>query len=119
MAASGGTASSAAPCSPARGLARARPSARLERRSSPPTLPRPHPRPQAGVNIWRALRDVRDVHPAWRHVAHKPITEADLPRPINDPSSRMHTVPAGDIAAAVKASFGADFKHAVAAEPAH
>lgn len=37
---------------------------------------------KAGINIWRALRDVTDVHPAWAHVADKPYTEADLPRPI-------------------------------------
>jgi hypothetical protein len=61
---------------------------------------------------------VRAVHPAWRHVAHCPITEADLPRPISDPSAPINWVPAGDIAAAVKASFGADFKHAVAAKGA-
>ena len=72
-----------------------------------------NPSTQAGVNIWRALRDVKAVHPAWRHVAHRPITEADLPRPISDPSVRMHAVPAGDIAAAIKATFSADLRHAV------
>jgi hypothetical protein len=79
--------------------------------------PTPPPLPQAGVNIWRALRDVRAIHPAWRHVAHCPITEADLPRPISDPNAPINWVPAGDIAAAVKASFSADFKHAVAKAP--
>ncbi|KAI8477402.1 MAG: FAE1/Type III polyketide synthase-like protein-domain-containing protein [Monoraphidium minutum] len=70
---------------------------------------------KAGVNIWRAMRDIRTIHPAWRHVAHRPITEADLPRPITDPNSRLAAVPAGDVAAAVKASFGADMRHAAAA----
>lgn len=70
---------------------------------------------KAGVNIWRALRDVRSVHSAWRHVAHQPITEADLPRPISDPSSRVQQVPAGDIAATVKSAFGADVRQAAAA----
>jgi hypothetical protein len=37
---------------------------------------------EAGVNIWRALRDIRCVHPTWRHLAGKPLTEADLPRGI-------------------------------------
>eukprot|EP00878_Enallax_costatus_P023368 GHUV01024854.1.p2 GENE.GHUV01024854.1~~GHUV01024854.1.p2 ORF type:complete len:106 (+),score=42.30 GHUV01024854.1:689-1006(+) len=37
---------------------------------------------KAGVNIWRALRHNSVVHPAWRHLADKPLTEADLPRAI-------------------------------------
>eukprot|EP00879_Flechtneria_rotunda_P003637 GHRR01003874.1.p1 GENE.GHRR01003874.1~~GHRR01003874.1.p1 ORF type:complete len:440 (+),score=135.99 GHRR01003874.1:1261-2580(+) len=37
---------------------------------------------KAGINIWRALRDIKDVHPAWAHVAECRYTEADLPRPI-------------------------------------
>lgn len=37
---------------------------------------------KAGVNIWRALRHNNVVHPAWRHLADKPLTEADLPRAI-------------------------------------
>lgn len=37
---------------------------------------------KAGINIWRALRDIKDVHPAWRHVAERAYTEDDLPRPI-------------------------------------
>ncbi|WIA36536.1 hypothetical protein OEZ86_007829 [Tetradesmus obliquus] len=37
---------------------------------------------KAGINIWRALRDVKDVHPAWACVAETRYTEADLPRPI-------------------------------------
>lgn len=37
---------------------------------------------KAGINIWRALRDITDVHPAWAHVAERRYTEADLPRPI-------------------------------------
>ncbi|GBF90942.1 hypothetical protein Rsub_03797 [Raphidocelis subcapitata] len=73
---------------------------------------------KAGINVWRALREVKNVHPAWRHVAHAPVTEADLPRPINDPEAAAAAVPAGDIAAAVKASFGADFK-ATTAVAAH
>jgi hypothetical protein len=37
---------------------------------------------KAGVNIWRALRDIKDVHPAWACVAEQRYTEANLPRPI-------------------------------------
>lgn len=37
---------------------------------------------KAGINIWRALRDIKDVHPAWACVAERRYTEADLPRPI-------------------------------------
>ncbi|GBG00657.1 hypothetical protein Rsub_13392 [Raphidocelis subcapitata] len=36
---------------------------------------------KAGANVWRALRDVREAHPAWAHLG-APLTEADLPRPI-------------------------------------
>lgn len=64
---------------------------------------------KAGVNIWRALKDNKVVHPAWRHVANKPLTEADLPRPISDPNCRIAPMAGGDVAAAVKAAFGADF----------
>ncbi|KAI8472024.1 MAG: FAE1/Type III polyketide synthase-like protein-domain-containing protein [Monoraphidium minutum] len=39
---------------------------------------------KAGVNVWRALRDNRSVHAAWRHLMHKPLTEADLPRGIDE-----------------------------------
>jgi len=67
---------------------------------------------KAGVNVWRAIRDVRAIHPAWRHVAHKPVTEADLPRPITSAADAGANIgAAGDIAAAVRASFGADMKH--------
>lgn len=44
---------------------------------------------KAGVNVWRALRDVKNTHGAWRHLEGKPVTEADLPRPIDDPTCRM------------------------------
>jgi hypothetical protein len=37
---------------------------------------------KAGIIIWKALRDIHDVHPAWAHVAGRGYTEADLPRPI-------------------------------------
>jgi 3-ketoacyl-CoA synthase len=72
---------------------------------------------KAGVNIWRALKDNHIVHPAWRHVANKPVTEADLPRPITDPTCRIAPAKPGDLQAAIKASFGADFKMPAAKQP--
>lgn len=44
---------------------------------------------KAGVNVWRALRDVKYTHGAWAHLEGKAVTEADLPRPITDPTCRM------------------------------
>lgn len=29
---------------------------------------------KAGVNVWRALRDVQDDHLAWRHLNAVPVT---------------------------------------------
>lgn len=26
---------------------------------------------KAGINIWQALKDIKDVHPAWEHVADR------------------------------------------------
>eukprot|EP00775_Hariotina_reticulata_P006451 gene6451-6680_t len=38
---------------------------------------------KAGINVWLALRNNNNtVHKAWRHLAARPLTEADLPRPI-------------------------------------
>jgi len=34
---------------------------------------------KAGVNIWRALRDVSDNHLAWRHLCGTPITGEKRP----------------------------------------
>lgn len=44
---------------------------------------------KAGVNIWRALRDVNCTHNAWAHLHGKAVIEADLPRPISDPTCRV------------------------------
>lgn len=35
---------------------------------------------KAGINIWKALRDIHDNHPAWVHLNGTPLTDADLPR---------------------------------------
>jgi hypothetical protein len=35
-----------------------------------------------GVNVWRALRDINEAHPAWEHLGGVPVTEADLPVPL-------------------------------------
>jgi hypothetical protein len=37
---------------------------------------------KGGVNVWRALRDTKDLHPAWMHI-DRPYREEDLPRRIN------------------------------------
>lgn len=29
---------------------------------------------KAGINMWRALRDVRDNHAAWQHLRGRPVT---------------------------------------------
>ncbi|WIA34976.1 hypothetical protein OEZ86_013257 [Tetradesmus obliquus] len=66
---------------------------------------------KAGVNVWRALRDVKVTHNAWRHLNGRPVTEADLPRPISDPTCRI----GGSAAAAasapgdLQAAFGQQF----------
>lgn len=61
---------------------------------------------KAGVNVWRALRDVHDVHNAWRHLNGKPVMEADLPRPISDPTCRINGSAALAAAAELQAAFG-------------
>jgi hypothetical protein len=33
---------------------------------------------KAGVNVWRALRDVQDDHLAWRHLNGVPVTGVHL-----------------------------------------
>ncbi|KAF8069577.1 KCS2 [Scenedesmus sp. PABB004] len=56
---------------------------------------------KAGVNVWRALRDNGAVHPAWRHLAAAPLTEADLPRAIETAGGPAAAKPAaGEPAAA-------------------
>jgi hypothetical protein len=37
---------------------------------------------KAGVNIWKALRNIQEPHPAWEHLNGVPVTEADLPKPL-------------------------------------
>ena len=37
---------------------------------------------EAGVNVWKALKDNHCVHKAWEHLAETPLTEEDLPRSI-------------------------------------
>jgi 3-ketoacyl-CoA synthase len=38
---------------------------------------------KAGVNVWRALRNINPVHPAWEKYADKPMAPENLPRPID------------------------------------
>lgn len=37
---------------------------------------------KAGVNVWKALRDIQEEHPAWEHLQGVPVTEEDLPLPL-------------------------------------
>jgi len=37
---------------------------------------------KAGVNVWKALRDIQEEHSAWEHRRGVPVTEADLPLPL-------------------------------------
>jgi hypothetical protein len=46
---------------------------------------------KCGVNVWRALRDTADIHPAWEHLANTPLTEADLPRAIENDTGKNFT----------------------------
>jgi len=43
---------------------------------------------KAGVNVWRALRDAKDAHPAGEHLQgiYMPVTEADLPLALKVPT---------------------------------
>ena len=37
---------------------------------------------KAGLNTWRAMRDIQEAHSAWDHLAGVPQTEADLLLPL-------------------------------------
>jgi hypothetical protein len=39
---------------------------------------------KSGVAFWRALHDVRDIHPCWAHLGGVALAEEDLPRPISN-----------------------------------
>eukprot|EP00882_Tetradesmus_deserticola_P028622 GHRQ01031890.1.p1 GENE.GHRQ01031890.1~~GHRQ01031890.1.p1 ORF type:complete len:263 (+),score=145.86 GHRQ01031890.1:146-934(+) len=54
---------------------------------------------KSGVAYWRALRDVRDIHPCWAHLGGKPLTEADLPRPISNEYKSIFDMPSTRTAA--------------------
>lgn len=59
---------------------------------------------KAGVNVWRANRDLKGcVHPAWAHVAGRPVTEADLPRPISEDKAEAEAAAAVTAAVTVPA----------------
>jgi hypothetical protein len=38
---------------------------------------------KSGVAFWRALKDVREIHPCWAHLNGQALKETDLPRPIS------------------------------------
>jgi hypothetical protein len=48
---------------------------------------------KSGVAYWRALRDVRDIHPCWAHLEGKALTEDDLPRPISKDYKSIFDLP--------------------------
>jgi 3-ketoacyl-CoA synthase len=54
---------------------------------------------KSGVAYWRALRDVRDIHPCWAHLGGKALTEADLPRPISKDYRSIFDLPSTSTAA--------------------
>jgi hypothetical protein len=48
---------------------------------------------KSGVAYWRALNDVRDIHPAWEHLNGIPLKEHDLPRPISNDYKSIFDLP--------------------------
>jgi 3-ketoacyl-CoA synthase len=54
---------------------------------------------KSGVAYWRALRDVRDIHPCWAHLGGKALSEADLPRPISKDYRSIFDLPSTSTAA--------------------
>jgi 3-ketoacyl-CoA synthase len=48
---------------------------------------------KSGVAYWRALRDVRDIHPCWAHLGGVALTEADLARPISKDYKSIFDLP--------------------------
>jgi 3-ketoacyl-CoA synthase len=48
---------------------------------------------KSGVAYWRALRDIKDIHPCWAHLGGVPLTEADLPRPISNEYKSIFDLP--------------------------
>ena len=77
-------------------------------RSRPPSPARARP-PQVGagggmkggVNVWRALRNTKDLHAAWMHI-DRPYEEADLPRRINIEEKEPAAAAAGGRGAGAK-----------------
>lgn len=53
---------------------------------------------KSGVAFWRALRDVRDIHPCWAHLNGQPLKEHDLPRPISTEYKSIFDMPSGGAA---------------------
>jgi len=57
---------------------------------------------KAGINMWRALKDNRSCHLAWRHLNGRQVQEAELPRPIYEADANTRR---GDVQGAINASF--------------
>jgi hypothetical protein len=58
---------------------------------------------KAGINIWRAVRDVKESHPAWEHLNGKGITESDLPLPLSSEGCKEGMAEAEDMTARMEA----------------
>jgi 3-ketoacyl-CoA synthase len=65
---------------------------------------------KAGVNVWRAQKDVKETHPAWRHIAAlgRALRESDLPRPITCPEAPAASAACGEAAQKATAQSMAD-----------
>lgn len=64
---------------------------------------------KVGINVWRALNNNNSLHPAWVHLASKPLTEEDLPRSI-EPANININKAAAVAAATAEAQSGAGGK---------
>jgi hypothetical protein len=55
---------------------------------------------KCGVALWVALRDIKDDHACWDHLAGRVQTEADLPRPISVEYNSIFDLPGAKAGAA-------------------
>lgn len=48
---------------------------------------------KSGVAYWKALHEVKDIHPCWAHLNGIPLKEVDLPRPISNEYRSIFDLP--------------------------
>lgn len=48
---------------------------------------------KSGVAFWKALHEVKDIHPCWAHLNGIPLKECDLPRPISNEYKSIFDLP--------------------------